>query len=393
MKNGLEIEEALDELGQSFQNYLSILHSDESDSMRDITPHENSSRTVTLDPYITDQRIRLASISNRRLSNALDGVEKKEKPKLLLWTVVALLSVTTGCCIGLVIWKTTSPPSSTISKILQSSIVSSKTSKTLIDEFNIKLDEADFSEELQNISLPAFTDILVDRNRIDTTGTIRKVPLLLDIPGTGSEYLIPVLSKCLSLSSTTNFRDLETKESSPDFAVTDRLCGITNKFKYDKAWLMVVMRNPVVRVVQEYLILLNEKKTSSRNVAAYVNSPSYIDNRQTRILICKPAGDINEKDYNTAKFILTNMSVLGMYQDYSNSFSKFRELFSWTSDDTSKSSVSNSNQCIEDEFLKSASLTTSALERRLSEKDVVKNVREKNEFDMKLYLYALSLNK
>ena len=60
MKNALEKEEALDELGQSFQNYLSILHSDESvaDSMSNVTPHggENSSRMVTLDPYTVNER-------------------------------------------------------------------------------------------------------------------------------------------------------------------------------------------------------------------------------------------------------------------------------------------------------------------------------------------------
>lgn len=392
MKNALEKEEALDELGQSFQNYLSILHSDESvaDScVSNVAPLQENSRMVTLDPYTVNQKIRRASILHvKRLSSAVDMEEKKEKSHVMFWAFVALLSVAIGCSIVLVIWKTTAPPSSTISDILPRSIVTPKSSKTLIDEFHNKLDAADVSEQLENLKLPAFTETLVDRNRVTE---IRKVPLLLDIPGTGSEYLSPVLTKCLGLSSTSNFRELQT-ENSPNFAVTEKLCGITNKFQDDKAWLMVIMRNPVVRVVQEYLKMLSEKKTSERNVAAYVNSPSFVDNRQTRVLICKPAGKINEKDFNVAKFILTNMSVLSMYQDYSNSFKHYREAFSWTADDASKVTNTDSNQCIEDEFLKSASRTTEGLEKRLNEKDVVKNVRDKNEFDMKLYLYALSLN-
>jgi len=393
MKNAVDKEEALDELGESFQNYLSILHNDESveDSTSVAAPQENNSRMVTLDPYTVNQRIRRASVEHvSRLSSAMDKEDRKGNSHAMFWVLVALLSVAVGCSISLIIWKTTAPPSSTISDILPSSIVTSiQPSKSLIDEFNNKMDAADHSEQLENIRLPAFVEKLVDRNR---KTEIRIIPLLLDIPGTGSEHLSPVLAKCLGLSSSSNFRDLET-ENAPNFAVTDRLCGITNKIKDGKAWLMVVMRNPVVRVVQEYLTLLNEKKTSARNVAAYVNSPTYIDNRQTRTLICKPAGEINENDFNTAKFIITNMSVLSMYQDYSNSFRHYREAFSWRSDDTTKVLATDSNQCIEDEFLKSASRTTEGLEKRLGEKDVVKNVRDKNEFDMKLYLYGLSLKR
>merc|ERR1711862_636409 len=216
----------------------------------------------------------------------------------------------------------------------------------------------------------------------------RKVPVLLDITGTGSEYLSPALNKCLGLSSTSDFRELETKNS-PHFAVTNKLCGMAKRFRVGKALLMVFMRNPVERVVQEYISLLNEKKTAARNVIAYVNSPSYVDNRQTRILICKPKGQLNENDLNTATYVLTNMSVLSMYQDYSNAFRKYRETFSWNSNNTSTISITDSSsQCIEDEFLKSASITAKALEKRLDEKNVVQHVLNKNYFDMKLYFYV-----
>jgi len=267
-----------------------------------------------------------------------------------------------------------------------------------MDEFNNKLDAADASENLENVKLPAFSQILADRNR--ETEIVRKVPVLLNIPGTGSEYLTPVLSKCLGLSGTSNLLDMRglgAVKNPPDFAVTDRLCGITNKFQdNEKALIMVVMRNPVVRVVQEYVTMLNEKKTRARNVAQYLQSESFLDNRMTRLLICKPAGTVNYKDFETAKFILTNMSVMSMYQDYTNSFQHYRETFSWKDNASGSSPATQtlaSNQCVENEFLKSASLSDEGLSKRLVEKDVVKHVRERNEFDMKLYLYALGLNK
>lgn len=400
MKNALEKEEALDELGQSFQNYLSILHSDESvaDSMSNVTPADgSSSRMVTLDPYTVNERIRRASILHvRRLSEAVDKEQEKKKSNALFWTSVALLSVALGCSFGIIIWKTTAPASSTTSSLLSNSIFSSK---TLMEEFNNKLDAADTIETLEDVKLPAFSQILADRNR--ETALVRKVPVLLNIPGTGSEYLTPVLSKCLGLSSTSNLldlRDLAEDKNPPNFAVTDKLCGITKKFKdNDRALIMVVMRNPVVRVVQEYITNKNEKKTHARSVADYLKSDLFVDNRMTRLLVCKPVGTINEKDFDAAKFILTNMSVMSMYQDYTNSFKQYRETFAWK-DNKAESSQKHTqtltgNQCVENEFLKSASLTDQALSKRLVEKDVVKHVRERNEFDMKLYLYALGLNK
>lgn len=408
MKNALEKEEALDELGQSFQNYLSILHSDESvaDSMSNVTPHEGgSSRMVTLDPYTVNERIRRASILHvRRLSEAVDKEQEKKKSNYLFWTSIALLSVGLGCSLGIIIWKTSAPSSATTSNLFSTNLFSSK---TLMDDFNNKLDAADASEKLEDVVLPAFSHVLVDRNRDDrltaaTTTTIRKVPVLLNVIGTGSEYLSPVLSKCLGLSGTTKIRDLRqlsTDENAHHFGITDRLCGITGKIKSDdeRALIMVVMRNPVVRVVQEYVSLLNEKETKARTVAEYLKSPSFVDNRMTRLLICKPAGTINEKDYDTAKFILTNMSVMSMYQDYTNSFKEYRETFAWkdpkSSTDKSSKPTLTSNQCIENEFLKRASLTDQELSKRLVEKDVVQNVRDRNEFDMKLYLYALGMNK
>lgn len=398
MKNALEKEEALDELGQSFQNYLSILHSDESvaDSMSNVTPHggENSSRMVTLDPYTVNERIRRASILHvRRLSEAVDKEQEKKKSNFLFWTSIAILSIALGCSLGVIIWKTSAPSSATTSSLLSTSIFSSK---TLMDEFNDKLDAVDANEKRESLHLPHFTEILVDKSvggdRLTALATARKVPLLLDIPGTGSEFLTPVLSKCLGVTGTTNANDFRAlgEENAPKFGISDRLCGITHKFSEDeKASIMVVMRNPVVRVVQEYVSLVKGKNTKARNVAEYLKSESFIDNLVTRQLICKPHGKIIPKDFEVAKFILTNMSVLSMFQDYSNSFQVYRETFSWH--DPSKET--SSTQCIENEFLKSASLTDEDLGKRLLEKDVVNNVRGANEFDMKLYLYALSLNK
>lgn len=388
MKNALEKEEALDELGQSFQNYLSILHSDESitDSMSNKAYDVNSNRMVTLDPYSVNEKIRKASVLHvRKLSEAVDREEDKKKSNALFWTSIALLSVALGCSFGIIIWKTTGPDSSTTSSLLSASIFSPT---TLMDEFNNKLDAAYASENLEHVELPAFSQILVDRNH--ETPLFRKVPVLLNIPGTGSEYLTSVLSKCLGLSSAPNLlglRGLDTEKDPPNFVVTERLCGITNKFQdNEKALIMVVMRNPVVRVVHEYITLFNEKKTSAKTVNRYIKSKLFVDNRMTRLLICKPVGIIEEKDFETAKFILTNMSVMSMYQDYTNSFKQYREAFAW------KDNKSESSQCVKNEFLKSASFTDQDLSNRLTEKDVVQNVREQNEFDMKLYLYALGLN-
>lgn len=110
MKNALEKEEALDELGQSFQNYLSILHSDESttDSMTNKAYDVNSNRMVTLDPYSVNEKIRKASVLHvRRLSEIVDREEDKKKSNALFWTSIALLSVALGCSFGILIWKTT----------------------------------------------------------------------------------------------------------------------------------------------------------------------------------------------------------------------------------------------------------------------------------------------
>lgn len=397
MKNALEKEEALDELGQSFQNYLQILHSDESvaDSMSNVTPHggDSGSIMVTLDPYTVNERIRRASILHvRRLSEAVDKEQEKKKSNILFWTSIALLSIALGCSLGVIIWKTSAPSSATTSSLLSTSIFSSK---TLMDEFNDKLDAAEDHEKRENLHLPAFTQILADKSvggdrlTAEFVGK-RKIPLLLDIPGTGSEFLTPVLEKCLGVagtSKTSDFRALG-EENAPKFGISDRLCGIIHKFNQDeKASIMVVMRNPVVRVVQEYVTLRNQKKTNAKTVAAYLHTPQFIDNLVTRQLICKPHGKIVEKDFEVAKFILTNMSVLSMYQDYSNSFQVYRETFSW------KAGSPENIPCIEKEFLKSASLTDEDLGKRLLEEDVVNNVRGVNEFDMKLYLYALNLNK
>lgn len=87
MKNALEKEEALDELGQSFQNYLSILHSDESttDSMTNKAYDVNSNRMVTLDPYSVNEKIRKASVLHvRRLSEIVDREEDKKKEQCFI---------------------------------------------------------------------------------------------------------------------------------------------------------------------------------------------------------------------------------------------------------------------------------------------------------------------
>jgi len=351
-------EEAHDQLGQSFEHHLSTLRSK---SRRQVKRHSMSS-----------------------MDTSFESDEYKKSKVCFCWLLVVFFctAIVIGGYYGFEYWRSLpSYPWKTLNGVLPSNIDTPKQYKTLIKDFDNKFDDAYISKKLKNLRL---TEVLVDHNR---RTEMRKVPLLLDILGTGSEYLSPVLTKCLGLSSSSNFPDFET-ENSPNFAVTNKLCGMAKKFKVGKALLMVVMRNPVERVVQEYLTLLNEKKISARSVAAYVRSPSFVDNRQTRILICKPKGEVNENDFNTAKYILENMSVLSMYQDYSNSFEHYREAFSWTRNNTSKAAINNSNKCIEDEFLKSASLTAKGLEKRLNEKNVVKYVRDKNQFDMKLYLYV-----
>lgn len=389
MKNALEKEEALDELGQSFQNYLSILHSDESvaDSVNNITAQgSDSSKMVTLDPYTVNQRIRRASILHvKRLSHAVDEEEKKSKSNVLFWLFLSVTAAVVGCSLGLAIYKTAGSPDASTSGILTSSLVlpsvMGESEKDAEDIFG------------DDIKLPAFIDIFAS-NDISSKGLLSnalssntketEIPLLLDIPGTGSEYLPSVFTKCLGLKKASS---LNQNEEIIDFASTETLCGISKKFLLSgKAKLMIFMRNPIVRVVQEYLNKHQHKQTSLESLRDYLNDSSFTDNLQTRKLVCKPKGKIGEADLAAAKYILKKLSVLGMYQDASDAFKSYRTAFSWGS-----SPSPNIDECIEKEFEKSSS-NAADLEKRLNENDVVKAIREKNEIDMKLYLYALSLN-
>jgi len=101
-----------------------------------------------------------------------------------------------------------------------------------MDEFNDKLDAAEDHEKRENLHLPAFTQILADKSvggdrlTAEFVGK-RKIPLLLDIPGTGSEFLTPVLEKCLGVAGTSKTSDFRALGEEVSYVHTNSSESIT----------------------------------------------------------------------------------------------------------------------------------------------------------------------
>lgn len=159
--------------------------------------------------------------------------------------------------------------------------------------------------------------------------------------------------------------------------LTQKLCGFNNKYQIDQNLrLVVLMRNPVVRVVQNYQVLSKQKPWIT--FKRYLTSKFFKDNLFTRTLICKPKDDLTEKDLEAAKLILKE-SVLATFDNifgdvYLGAFTKQED---------------KQGQCIKDNMLEQSFLDDS--EELLKDHEDVLMIRDRNKIDMKLYLYALSL--
>lgn len=204
----------------------------------------------------------------------------------------------------------------------------------------------------------------------------KAIPVLLNIPGSGTELLSSAFEKCLGLRAANDVAKVE--QSKTDFVLTQSLCDSHNLDEMNRPpRLVVMMRNPVIRVIQQYKQIASTKKKLS--FERYLNSKFFTDNFVTRTLTCKPDhATLTEEDLEAAKSILKK-SVVATYDNiFSNSYiGTFTE-----NEDQHKT-------CIKEDVLGKLFLEDSA--DILKNQDYIKKLRERNDVDMKLYLYSLSL--
>jgi len=211
----------------------------------------------------------------------------------------------------------------------------------------------------------------------------KRIPVLLDIPGSGTEFLPSAFVKCLGLSALmTNTAKVE---HDTDFILTQSLCNFGHRYEMNQTpQLAVILRDPLVRTIQQYQQLSLQNQASKRpelTLDRFLKSRFFTDNAYTRALTCKPTGKLTDKDLETAKNILEK-SVVATHDNMLNNvfIGAFTE---------KKDKIFTGKKCIKNNVMKKLQIEDSA--EVLKNHDHVKEIRQKNDFDMKLYLYSLSL--
>lgn len=334
--------EPLNELEESFNNYLEILHDNDGvDSIK-------SRKISNTQPYTVDERIRLARMQNvnsvvRKLEPGkhFDFLQNKAMQLICIMLIVS-------CSLGIVLYNLE------VSK-----------SKAAIQTSSIK-GEMEMSDPSSN---KVFYD-LFERKMAGKT-----IPVLLNIPGSGTQLLSSAFEKCLGLRASSDMTKVDQFET--DFVLTQSFCDSRKQEMNRSPRLVVMMRNPVIRVIQQYKQVSSTK--SNLSFERYLNSKFFTDNFVTRALTCKPDdATLTEEDLEAAKSILKR-SVVATYDTiFSNNY-----IGTFTDDEDKRKT------CIKEDVLGKLFLEDSV--DILKNQDYIKKLRERNDVDMKLYLYSLSL--
>jgi len=441
--------ESLNELQESFNNYLNFIHDDNDDES------VKSRKVTTIKPYTVDERVRLARMQNvnsvaKKLENDQHFDLLQNKAMQLIYIMVVFSGL-----LGLVVFNIgDQKPKVTGTSIMKSQPevyirqgeimsspkflkgdmpqISKKADKTSIMKGNIDnerrdfeegitqsktdLDMAQIAEKADKISImkgniddrgdseEGITQSktnLEKRNVVEDTMTSKMpafyemfqkntsgkhIPVLLDIPGSGTEGLPSAFVKCLGLSALmTNTAKVK---HDTDFIVTQSLCNFGHRYEMNQTpQLAVILRDPLVRTIQLYKKLTLQNQASKKpemSLDRFLKSNFFTDNSFTRALTCKPKGVLTDKDLETAKSIL-GKSVVATYDNMLNNvfIGAFTE---------KKDQIFTEKKCIKDNVMNKLQVEDSAkVFELLRNHDHVKEIRQKNKFDMKLYLYSLSL--
>mmetsp|Transcript_16726 Transcript_16726/g.25274 ORF Transcript_16726/g.25274 Transcript_16726/m.25274 type:complete len:178 (+) Transcript_16726:593-1126(+) len=154
----------------------------------------------------------------------------------------------------------------------------------------------------------------------------------------------------------------------------------------------VMMRHPVDRLISLYYYLKKatweptySEEWASMTLMEYIQSDHVESNWMVRFLVGKPEGLVDEHDLEEAKRILLDKFWIGLQPRFAESVQRFGFLFDWKANP-------NWNACYADvEAGKNRANSNSAKEHVDIESTEWAMLREVNELDLKLYVYANEL--
>jgi len=194
-----ETEEALDELGQSFQNYLQILQegdvSIEDSSTSYATMQTN--KLVTLDPYHIDRSNKARKTTQQHMRIVSDAVDTKKTSKwntAFTVTLAVLASAMIGVAITAGVMYSAQGKQAENMGILPQDLWYSS------NVINVGANK-EAQESFQYLLQPRVKQVRKDFSFFIAKNT----PIFFDLPGAGSSFVPEALSKCYGLTGSSAF--------------------------------------------------------------------------------------------------------------------------------------------------------------------------------------------
>lgn len=240
----------------------------------------------------------------------------------------------------------------------------------------IGIDASDFSNLFRDISEP-----------FDSSD----IPVLLDLPGSGSYDLTSELSKCFGVDDMFSPDRIYVDDKAnklPSVIRTDSLCGISQIIGNKKARIFLLVHNPLVRIVNSFLQKQDithtrfDERYVGMNFTDFAKSSLLDTNILTRSILCKNNGDITDEDFHRVKDLVERKFMTGVLKNGAAISKQLQQILG-------RKTSSENSSCVKSVFTKTVN---TPIFQYISDIEDLNDVWNKNSFDFKLYNLAIAKN-